>query len=120
MKRSVISLLLAATLVVGSSGSALGISATITPGSQSHAHGVSSSWTLNWGGASPFSVYFWYDANEQYPDWYRVGTYTTSGSTSHAFWPCQGTTFRQELDVYDQIGAAYTASHATEGGGNPC
>lgn len=98
----------------------MGISATISPSYQSHAHGVASTWSLTWGGTAPFDVYFWYDWNGSV-SWYALGTYSTGKSgLSEAFFPCTGMTFTQELDVYDQLGDAYTTSHAHELGGNPC
>jgi hypothetical protein len=75
---------------------------------------------LSWGGTPTFDVYFWAD-NTVGVFWYAIGTSTTSKSNlQYAFYPCRTTTFTQELDVYDQHGAAYTTSQATEAGGNPC
>lgn len=111
---------LALALAISVSSDALAVSASISPSTQSHSHGVASTWHLSWGGTGPFSVYFWWDINDVGADWALVNTSTTSKQLSHAFYPCTGTTFKQELDNYDQLGFAATTSHATEAGGNPC
>jgi hypothetical protein len=124
MKRLLMPTAFALILAVAISGVASAISANINPLSQTHAHGVKSAWSLTWGGvpgSHGFDVYFWYDVNNDYPPhWVSLGTFATSASKSTAWWPCTTTTFYQELDVYDQYGAAGTTSHATESGGNPC
>lgn len=111
---------MAVILILPSVLPVLATSATITPSTQSHAHGVASSWSLTWGSAAPYDVYFWWDVNDSPADWILLDTTTTSKHITHTFYPCVGTNFSQELDVYDQHALAADTSTASEAGGNPC
>ena len=118
MRRSILSVALAAVLVAAAASPAAAASANITPYTQSHGYGVASHWTLTWGTYSPYTVFFDYgDGNEH--DWSST---TLSGYyQSYTFWPCHTTRFQQELGVRDSHnGIANDYSYATETGGVQC
>ncbi|MES2208717.1 MAG: hypothetical protein V4515_00800 [Chloroflexota bacterium] len=119
MKRVVVSGSIAMLFVLSNTGIVAATSANISPHSQSRAHGVASSWTATWGDNGPYRPTFHPDtANPGLHEWAPGLTWLTSYQHSMAFYPCTGTTFRQQLVVDDAYGSASHWSTATEGGGH--
>ena len=120
MKRVVVSVSIAMLFVLSNTGIVAATSANISPHSQSHAHGQASSWTATWGDNGPYNAVFHPStANPGLHEWARYGISYTSYYDSMAFYPCTGTTFRQQLVIDDAYGSANHWSTATEAGG-PC
>ncbi len=118
MRRSILSVALAAVLVAAAASPVVAASAYITPTTQSHAHGVASHWSLSWGGYSPYTVVW--DRGDG-SGLYWASTTSTSYPDSHVFYPCTTTRFHQYLNVWDSHNnPAQDDSYATENGGNPC
>jgi hypothetical protein len=118
MRRSMLSVALAAVLLAAAVSPAAATTCNISPGTQTHAHGVASHWTISWSGRSPFNWSF--DTGDGNYSYANGVTYTSTG-LSYTFWPCSTTRFQQSLVVDDSNGIrAVQSSYATENGGSPC
>lgn len=120
MTRSILSVMLAATLILGAVSPAAATTATISPSTQSHAHGVASQWNLSWSGHSPFKWEFDF-GDGAYTGSFGAWVSYTSKHVTYAFYPCSWTQFNQSLVVDDAWGIrGVRSSYASENGGNPC
>jgi hypothetical protein len=120
VRHKLIASVLALTFALASSGVAAAATASINPSSQSHSHGSPSSWTLSWGGQTPFrTVCFYYDKNNAAEGgWCLLNTNLIGATDSHTFTPCSTKTFYQVLNVTDWGNNFVTRqSSATESGG---
>ncbi|MEA2621851.1 MAG: hypothetical protein QOH61_761 [Chloroflexota bacterium] len=123
MRRALLSLALAASLVMAVAAPVGAVSANIAPATQTHSHNVLSHWTGSWTGRANFDTLFWYGDGTGV----EVVTANLNRAYSHLYSPCPGdpTNYFQLLEVYDNIGHgsslyASSTSSTHENSGTPC